>query len=274
MEKLIDFDALFAEYLSEWYAGNKDKYADFGDLEEAAAGIYGQWVKLPLKQAGGVPPAEYFGRIGGPKELVALTVRYVMSDLSPPILLCDRIAAVEGCVPLLAQIIKLNENTELTVMAANILTEMQSEAAFPAYIDWIFDKNKNAELIALAVEKLTAGAETAGPMLLERLETAPADIESLKNIADILVHYNKDGRIFDILAKLLNEGGDLPLYAAYLGKYGDKRALPLLMEYGGKQSVNYLEYIELRNAVEVLGGELKNEKDFRNDKYYKALKDD
>ena len=272
MDKLIDLDAIFSEYLNEWFQEHKSDYEDFGELEEAAAGVYGEWSKAPLDVLGGISPLEYYQNIKDPKALVALTVKYVMSDMSPPVLLCDRIAAVKECEPYLTQIVALNESIELTVTAANILTEMRSEAAFPHYIDWIFGKTKNTELLELAVEKLSAGIDAAGEKILARMDAAPFDSDTAKYLADVLSHYGKDERIYNLFTALFEKGGDVPLYAAYLGKYGDKRALPPLISYGERQDINYLEYMEIRNAVEALGGELVNKKDFKNDKYYKALK--
>ena len=275
-DKLIDLDAVFSEYLNEWYQEHKSDYADFADLEEAAAKVYDEWAEKPLKLLGNVPPKRYYEAITDPKELVALTVKYTAADMSPPVLLCDRIAKVKECEPYLKSIIEHNESAELTVMAANILTDMQSCAALPVYIDWIFGKTKDPELLDLAAEKLIVDIETAGETIVKRMDGRTAELETARYIADVLTHYNKgrdkDGRVYDLLVKLFEKGGDAPLYAAYLGKYGDKRALDLLIPYGERQDINYLEYIEIRNAVEALGGELVNNKDFSNDKYYKALK--
>ncbi len=274
MDKLIDFDALFSEYLNKWYAENKDKYTDFGLLEEAAAGVYDAWAAMPLKQLSGHSPKSYFEMLTEPKVLIGLTVRYVMADMSPPILLCDRIAATKETQPLLVRILELNENRELTEMAADILTEMDSRAAFPVYTEWLFTEGTSPELVTLAVRKLSADTDAAAPLILKRLDAAQPPLAVLKNIADVLAHYNKDGRIYDILVRLFNEGGDHALYASYLAAYGDKRALPLLTGYGSRPTINYHQYVEIRNAVEALGGELVNAKDFKNDKYYKALKED
>ena len=272
MDKLIDIDAVFSEYLNKWYADNKSKYKDFGRLEEEAAKVYDTFAESPLKQLGGVSPKIYFDGIRDPKEMIALTVKYIMADMSPPILLCDRIVKTPETIPLLLKIIEMNENVELTVMAANILSEMGSAAAYPVYADWLTDENKNKELVLLAVEKLSADVDAAAELILKKLDGGTPSISVLKNIADVLTHY-KDGRVYDILMKLFIEGGDTALYASYLGMHGDKRALPILIEYGGKPNINYHQFIEIRNAVEALGGELVNNKDFKNDKYYKALKD-
>ena len=60
------------------------------------------------------------------------------------------------------------------------------------------------------------------------------------------------------------------LYAAYLGKLGDERALPELMRAASDDRCGYVDYIELRSAIEQLGGELP-ERDFSDDADFQAL---
>ena len=49
--------------------------------------------------------------------------------------------------------------------------------------------------------------------------------------------------------------------------------MPALLEYGQRPDLNYMQFIETRNAVEILGGTLETKKDFGNDPYYAALKE-
>ena len=59
--------------------------------------------------------------------------------------------------------------------------------------------------------------------------------------------------------------------AAYLGRLGDERALPLLLERAREEGLRYLDYIELRSAIEALGGDAP-ERDFGEDPEYEALR--
>ena len=61
---------------------------------------------------------------------------------------------------------------------------------------------------------------------------------------------------------------ELPMHASYLASYGDDRALPVLLDYIDRDETNYLEYRELKYAVEALGGEYTRIRDFSNDPYY------
>jgi len=62
------------------------------------------------------------------------------------------------------------------------------------------------------------------------------------------------------------------LFASYLAKLGDDRALPALMKAALDDHINYLDYVEVVNAIEALGGERPPERDFSGDPYYESLK--
>ena len=270
--KLIDFDDIFAAYLNRWYAENKDKYADYGALEEAAGGVYGDWADMPLAECGGVSARRYF-ETSAPEELVRMLIGYAASDMSPPDLLIERLAAAPECHRWLLEIARRRESAELTALAVNILTGDGADGCGVTELlcDWIFDENCNGEPLDLAVEKLIERIGEAAPALLRRM-TENMTGRTERALADILVYAPRDERIYALLLHLFNGGGDRALYASYLGKYGDARALPALVEFGKRRDINYLEFIEARNAAETLGGALENKKDWTQDEYYRALK--
>jgi hypothetical protein len=63
------------------------------------------------------------------------------------------------------------------------------------------------------------------------------------------------------------------LYANFLAKLGDERALPALLRVAQLSDLNYLDYIEIVNAIEALGGERPaRERSFDGDPAYESLK--
>ena len=98
--------------------------------------------------------------------------------------------------------------------------------------------------------------------------------ETAKDIfADILSNYPGDERIFALLMERFAAGQERrALYASYLAKLGDDRALPALMNAAMDQEVNYLDYIEIVEAIDALGGERPPEREFAGDPYYESLK--
>ena len=60
--------------------------------------------------------------------------------------------------------------------------------------------------------------------------------------------------------------------ASQLAAYGDERALPYLFERIEEDDISYLDYRELKFAIEALGGEYTAERDFSEDAGYLLLK--
>lgn len=111
-------------------------------------------------------------------------------------------------------------------------------------------------------------ADLAADLLFPLIDGADLTRKTL--IAEILVNAPKDERTYKLLTELFLNGGNVPLYAGYLGKYGDERAAAML--YRALDDCNYLEYLEIKNAIERMGGIVDDDRDFSDDEYYKAIK--
>ena len=136
-----------------------------------------------------------------------------------------------------------------------------------------------------------AGKSTVGKVLARRLDWAFADgdhiIEAVYGVPlqtvteavdketflDILCNFPGDERILALGLALLRERPEkTALFASLLGKLGDPRAIPALQQALDAPGIHYLDYLELRNAVEALGGDVRCERDFSGDPYYESLR--
>ena len=91
--------------------------------------------------------------------------------------------------------------------------------------------------------------------------------------ADILCNFPGDERILALLLdRFEHEHQQRALFASYLAKLGDERALPALLKAALDDHINYLDYVEVVNAIDALGGERPPERDFSGDPYYESLK--
>ena len=72
--------------------------------------------------------------------------------------------------------------------------------------------------------------------------------------------------------KLKNDPEQRALWASCLNKLGDERAIGPLMEMLGLFDLKYLDYIELRDAVEALGGDAGEDRSFYGDPDFEALR--
>jgi len=117
---------------------------------------------------------------------------------------------------------------------------------------------------------LAMGEAAVEPMIaaLDRCGETGRDI-----FADILSNYPGDDRIFNLLMERFTGSDDrVALFASYLAKFGDDRALPALEKAARDERINYLDFVELSSAIEALGGERPAEREFSGDPYYESLK--
>ena len=84
----------------------------------------------------------------------------------------------------------------------------------------------------------------------------------------------RNEEIFDILMQEFRVAEELtPIRASYLAAYGDARALPELLNRIEDRSIGFVEFQELKYAIEALGGEYTEPRDFSADKDYLAIED-
>ena len=80
--------------------------------------------------------------------------------------------------------------------------------------------------------------------------------------------------MFRVLLDAFLAGGEkLPLRAGYLASYGDERALPYLLHRIEDRTIGFVEFQELKYAIEALGGEYNEPRDFSDDKDYLRIED-
>ena len=73
------------------------------------------------------------------------------------------------------------------------------------------------------------------------------------------------------LKQFLTQKDKRALFASYLAKLDDDRALEHLLDVAESDDVSYMDFIEIRSAIERLGSEAPV-KDWSNDPTYKAFR--
>lgn len=264
---MIDFQKLYSEFIDKWIEQNAGKYTTEEEIAQAVADVYEDWCNHPYQELNGLTPREYFANIDDAQALVNMLIGYIIGNEEVPGILLDRIAEEPKAVPYLVEILKTQENEELIMYAVNLLNELSSPEPFDIYIEWIFDSSTKKDLRDLAAEVLAENALIVKDRILAKL--IDADFLSKEYASDILVKCPKDERIFDLLKELFLSKSNYQLYANYLGQYGDERAIDILLE--AAKTCDYISFLEIRNAVEQLGGEFDIERDFSQDKDFKKL---
>ena len=96
--------------------------------------------------------------------------------------------------------------------------------------------------------------------------------ETGKMLMEILAGYKGNKAIFMGLVSYLYKGEDVALFAKLIGSYGDEQGIEVLKTFCEEYEPNYNEFMEIRNAVEELGGDFNLKEDFEDDPLYRFLK--
>lgn len=273
----IDFDRQFQRYTAEWVRKNGDKYKNNMDvIEDMMPGVYEEFLNKPAAWLDGAAPGAYFGQFNDAGELVAWLCEYMEKGVPVPDVLLERITELGGAAEdaLLALLEREDATDEMRMTAVSLLGEMESERPMRRYISWIAalePDDGRADLCDLCAEMLTSMGEAVVEPILDAL---PGATQAARDVfADILSNYPGDERIYELLMeRFAHEQERRALFASYLAKLGDPRALPALIEAAADQEINYLDFVEISSAIDALGGERPAEREFAGDPYYESLK--
>ena len=262
---MFDFDLMFTQYMQEWMENNSSLTPD--EMEDRSLDLYEEWKNVVYEELGGISVKQYFEQITSADEIIQMLVNETENS-SPSSLLLDRIIEMD-CEKQLENLILGEYSPEVKIQAINLLLEMGAKHPVKKYVEIIADKNQDEGLRELCVETLSTVPNQVSAMLFELIPTADYELKGL--IAEILVGADKDERTYALLEDLFQNGNNVSLYAGFIGKYGDERAMVYL--YKALDTCNYADFTEIRNAIENLGGTVDDEyRDFSSDPYYKALK--
>lgn len=271
--KCIDFDRRFAAYLENWTTENQSRFANMNELEAQVPEVYEQWLNAPADWLDGAAPNQYFKGYTDPKTLVKWMLDYYRSHVNVPDPLFEQIVDMgEGCVqPLIDLAMDYDRPDEARVAAINLLVEIGSANTLQAGVDLLCAKKQKKDIMEAAADMLIGLGDAVVEPLLQKADGLSGD--ALASCLDILCNFSGDERIYELLLKAFRQDGERrALYASFLGKLGDERAVDALKSALTLSELSYLDYIEIVHAVEALGGEVESQREFAGDEYYESLK--
>lgn len=259
--KLYDFDGMFDKRLSEYISKNVGKYKE-EEWEDMIPEMYAKFGNTVLKSLGTSPNGYYAAM--SPEELVKCLRAHVKNGVPVSEFLCKAIEARPGCEGMLLPLLE-NGEKGLKQYVVNILGS--SPAAIPVYMRMI-EREEDEDFKNQCVDFIKENADLVKEKALENYKNGvekPLMLEILSKVKE------RDGRVYDILLAEFLSGEDVPMHAGYLASYGDERALPYLLEKIDEEGISYIEYQELKYAIEALGGEYTKQRDFSGDEYYDLI---
>lgn len=271
MFECIDFDEHLASFMTDYMQKHQKEYRNFDAMEADMPAIYVRFLNEPAPWLDGLTPGSYFTQFEDPKDLVDWMIAYDQKGVAIPDLLLEQIENVgKPCEKRLIAILKDEEmSNELKMTAIGVLRAMESTQPKMLYIEWQMNREKDDELADNALESL---ADMGKSVLQPILEALPkANEAGQEALLDVLSNYPGNEKVFQLAQRLFRNNPDRrALFASYLGKLGDDRALKDLMAAANEPGISYIDYLEVRNAIERLGGTAP-ERSFEGDPTYEAL---
>ena len=259
--KLIDFDGLFDEKLTQFMEENKNKYTEkqWEDIIPKLYKKFGDTYVAKVK----CTPKEYYAKMSD-KELVETLCAHLDTDIPTPEFLCAEIekrGETQTLLPLLQ-----GESETAALYALNLIGE--DEAAFDTYFT-ILTENRFTEDVR---SDITDIFRLHADELKDRVFAAYQENKGAEYMLEILSRVKtRDEKVFQTLLSAFLSGEETPVRAGYLAAYGDERALPYLMDKIEDKTIGFVEFQELKYAIEALGGEYDDPRDFSDDKDYIAV---
>ena len=273
MNRPIDLEHLFHHYVA-------DHLHKAGKLDEDAAGemaekLYAEWADAPCAALDGCSPRAWFARLDTPEALVEALTAYARADMEPPELLLDRFFDVGAvcAAPLEALARDGGESAALRAQALDLLNGLDEARAVRTAIDAVLAARESNAFCELAAEILAGRVDAdIADRLLDGYDAAPDFARTL--ILETLCNFPGDARVYERMLEMLKNRPEQRADAArLLGRYGDARAIEPLKALLDLTDIGYYEYMEVRNAVEALGGEVENEREFYGDPDYEYLRE-
>ncbi len=260
--KLYDFDGMFDEKLSEYIKKHSAEYKE-NEWEDVIPKMYARFGDTQIKSLG-KSPNQYYAEMDD-ETLVAQLRAHIKQGIPVSVFLCNAIEARKNdglLIPL------LSGNGDEVAYAMNLLGV--SKAALPEYMR-LLRESDSEDVKNTCVDNIKELADDVKDEALALYERGEQKEYMLEILSRCVI---KDDRIFGIL---LNEfradDENVPMHASYLAAYGDERALPYLLDKIDEEGVSFIEYQELKYAIESLGGSYEKERDFSADPYYRLVKE-
>ena len=268
--QIIDFDAKFTDVLNDWIEKNRSRFRKPDDMENEVPDVYLRWLNTPASWLGGVTPGSYFEQFDSAAELCGLLKSYINEEVSVPDPLLDRLEELGDEQELLSLAKDKTAPMEARMTAIEILRALESTLPMVDYIRWQVERDDDEDLLDNALESLRQMGE--GVRKAAKIAFTAADVNGKEALLDVLADYPGDEDVFQFALEQFKTTKDKRgLYAGYLAKLDDDRALEHLLDVAEGDDVSYSDFIEIRSAIERLGSEAPV-KDWTNDPTYKAFR--
>lgn len=259
--KLYDFDGMFDKKISAFISKNAGRLSE-EQLEDLIPREYEKFGDAPLKSIG-MSPRAYYAAMSA-EELVKCLRAHVKNGVPVPGFLCREAERRPECTELLLPLLDGGEEG-LKPYIVTILGD--KERAVPLYMELVL-REQDGDFKDGLIDMIKQNADLVKERALECYSRG----EQRQLMLEILSCVKKrDERVFNVLIKEFRGGDDVQMLAGYLAAYGDERALGFLYEKIEEEGLPFIEFQEIKYAIEALGGEYTGGRDYSGDPAYELV---
>lgn len=270
--KLWNFSKRFSRVAEAWMKQNAGKYKA-EELEARLPDLYMRWLNTPAAWLDGDAPATYFNRFDDAEALVAMVDEYCRANIAVPDPLFDRIVALGAPAARALSTVLLDSGAQekSRELAGSMLVEMGEELPLEACVALIADPDAPEAVKEQAVAILRSAGPAAEPLLLAAMDGAAEAARCA--YLDVLIDCSADPRLFDwAMYGLRNQPDRREVYVSFLLRLGDERAIEPMQQMLRMTDLRYLDFVELSNAIESMGGDVTVHREFAGDADYEQLR--
>ncbi|MGE5675077.1 MAG: YecA family protein [Mycobacterium leprae] len=235
------------------------------EAREILSRVERQWAAEPIPELGDVAPAAYLGQLSDPAEWRQLLLDLAEQDQFPNTVREAVAKHQSALIPLLVasagdeslRIDAAPGKGRLPVLAANLLGELEAEAAVPTLLELAERVPEFTPLGDTAVEALLTIGESARAGLYQLAERHQFDVESVPytRAVEILTRLRPEEQTWHWLEQGLKRAKEMAgFYAVLAGDYGDSRAVPHLSRLLMEHRLNEADQESAIESIELCGG--------------------
>lgn len=257
MKELIDFDSQFNDYLEQWSEEMLKKGRSADEIEAEMPRIYEEWAKDAQK---------YFDELPA-EELVKMLGAYMDEECGVPDILTEKIALTSACEHLVFDMLREERSESDKIVLMNILADMGSSLPAEEYVR-IVRRNDGMSDAAAEALKYMQGAEDK---ILEAYDEEEDPAAKEKLMYALVYSEPKVKGLAQRLNALMAQSPHKAVVAGLMSYYGDEKCLDALKKAENEEGIDYIDYVEICDAIEALGGETARDREFNGDEYYEMV---
>lgn len=247
---IIDLDKLFEDYLREIVMPQVGKVKP-EVLEAQIPDMYEEWKDTPSVDLDGLSPRDYVAKLDDECRLIEIVRECISMDKDIPDMVLMELSK-EAYVLDLAELAIEHENFAISLISA--IDESGSHKADDILLSMMLDPLRDRDVRDMIGDTLSRGREEIVDKILPLL--SEYEDETFDILLDIVSHYIGREEVYEWLVRTFLKGENISLHATYLGQYGDDRAIDVLIDFAKMHTLNYYDFLDIRSAVERLGGEM------------------